>query len=193
MHLRINLLGELTASYDGTPLDLGGRRQRAVLALLLLARGEVVPAERLADSVWGERAPADAVSALQSYVSHLRRRLQPEVPARARSAVIVREGPGYAVRQPSEAVDAWRFEALLRQADETTRPGEAASVLREALELWKGPALVDYADEPWAAAEIARLTELRTVARERLLAARLRSTSRRSWSRSWRRWSARSP
>ena len=53
LHLRINLLGELTASYDGTLLDLGGRRQRAVLALLLLARGEVVPAERLADAVVG--------------------------------------------------------------------------------------------------------------------------------------------
>lgn len=172
-HLQISLLGELAASYDGTLLDLGGRRQRAVLAVLLLARGEVVPAERIADAVWGERAPGDAVSALQSYVSHLRRSLQPGTPARTRSAVIVREGPGYAVRQPREAVDAWRFEALLRQADETTRPDHVVSLLQEALDLWKGPALVDYVDEPWAAAEIARLTELRSVARERLLAARL--------------------
>jgi DNA-binding SARP family transcriptional activator len=109
IHLRFNLLGELTASYDGTLLDLGGRRQRAVLALLLVARGEVVPTERLADAVWGGQAPADAVSALQSYVSHLRRSLQPGTPARARSAVIIREGPGYAVRQPQESVDAWRF------------------------------------------------------------------------------------
>ena len=82
LRLRINLLGELTASYDGTPLELGGRRQRAVLAVLLLARGEVVPAERLVDAVWDERPPTDAVSALQSYVSHLRRRLQPDTPAR---------------------------------------------------------------------------------------------------------------
>ena len=172
-HLRINLLGELSASYDGNLLDLGGRRQRAVLAVLLLARGEVVPAERLADAVWGEHAPADVVSALQSYVSHLRRSLQPDAPARARSAVIVREGPGYTVRQPLDAVDAWRFEALLARADGASRPREAAALLREALELWHGPALADYADEPWAAAEIARLSELRTVARERLLAVRL--------------------
>ncbi|GAB2752528.1 AfsR/SARP family transcriptional regulator [Nocardioides pakistanensis] len=52
--LRINLLSELSATYDGRPLDLGGRRQRAVLARLLLARGEVVPADRLADAVWGD-------------------------------------------------------------------------------------------------------------------------------------------
>jgi DNA-binding SARP family transcriptional activator/tetratricopeptide (TPR) repeat protein len=172
-NLRISLLGELTASHDGTPLDLGGRRQRAVLAVLLLARGEVVPAERLADAVWGERAPSDAVSALQSYVSHLRRRLQPDSPAWDRAAVIIREGPGYAVRQPSEAVDAWRFEELLHRADETAGPREVVSLLREALDLWKGPALADYTDEAWAAPEIARLTELRSVAREQLLAARL--------------------
>jgi DNA-binding SARP family transcriptional activator/tetratricopeptide (TPR) repeat protein len=171
--LRINLLGEVTGSYDGKPLDLGGRRQRAVLAVLLLARGEVVPAERLADAVWGERPPDDASAALQSYVSHLRRALQPGTPARARSAVIVREGRGYAVRQPPDVVDAWCFEALLKRADGVDRPTEVASLLEQALELWRGPALVDYADEPWAEAEIARLTELRNVARERLLAARL--------------------
>ncbi len=172
-HLRINLLGELSATYDGGPLDLGGRRQRAVLAVLLLARGEVVPADRIVDAVWGDHAPGEALGALQSYVSHLRRSLQPGVPARARSAVIVREGPGYAARQPPGSVDAWRFESLLREADEAGRPGQVVALLTEALALWRGPALADYADEAWAEAEIARLTELRTVARERLLAARL--------------------
>ena len=171
--LRINLLGELTASYDNRPLDLGGRRQRAVLAVLLLARGEVVPAEKLADAVWSARTSRNASGALQSYVSHLRRSLQPDAPARGRSAIIVREGPGYAVRQPVEAVDAWHFEALLAQAEEAESPGEAAALLRESLGLWRGPALAEYADEPWAEAEIARLTELRSLARERLLAARL--------------------
>ncbi|MEU4287320.1 BTAD domain-containing putative transcriptional regulator [Kribbella sp. NPDC026596] len=169
--LRISLLGEFTASYGGAVLELGGRRQRAVLAVLVLARGEVVPAERLADAVWGEHAPGNTAGALQSYVSHLRRSLQPGAPARARSAVVVREGPGYAVRLPPDAVDAWRFETLLQKT--TTSPAETEAVLREALALWRGPALVEYADEPWAGAEIARLTELRAVGRERLLAARL--------------------
>ena len=171
--LRVSLLGRLAASYDGAPLDLGGRRQRAVLAVLLLARGDLVPVERLVEAVWGEHAGDTAVGALQSYVSHLRRRLQPGSAARARSAVIVREGPGYAVRLPAEAVDAWRFEALVSRAERLQRPAEAAEALREALELWAGPALAEYADEPWAAADVARLTELRRVARERLLVARL--------------------
>ncbi|WP_424954956.1 BTAD domain-containing putative transcriptional regulator [Geodermatophilus obscurus] len=167
------LLGRLTASSGGTPLDLGGPRQRAVLALLLLARGEVVPAERLAESLWPEDAPADTAGALQAYVSHLRRRLQPGSAARTRSAVIVREGRGYAVRLPDDAVDAWRFERLLEEAAGEDRPARAAELLREALALWRGPALADYVDAPWAEAETARLTELRAVARERLAAARL--------------------
>jgi DNA-binding SARP family transcriptional activator len=171
--LRISLLGKLTASHGGEVLDLGGRRQRAVLALLLLARGEVVPAERLVESLWGDRGPANAAGVLQSYVSHLRRRLQPGAAARERSAVIVSEGRGYAVRLPFEAVDAWRFEALLQQADATADPRRVAALARDALALWRGPALADYTDEPWAEPEIVRLNELRAVAREQLLAARL--------------------
>ncbi len=172
-HLRIGMLGELTASFDGEQLDLGGPRQRAVLALLLLARGEVVQAERLADSLWGERPPSDTAAALQSYVSHLRRRLQPGSAARSRSAVIASEGRGYAVRLSTTAVDAWHFESLLTQADAATDPSITCGLLHEGIELWRGPPLADYADESWAAPEIARLTELRRVASERLLAARL--------------------
>ena len=66
------------------------------------------------ESVWGERVPADPAGALQAYVSHLRRRLQPGSAARTRSAVIVSEGRGYAVRLPRDAVDIWRFEQLHR-------------------------------------------------------------------------------
>ena len=96
--LRISLLGPCTAEIGGRPLDLGGPRQRAVLVVLVLARGETVSVERLAQSVWGERAPADPAGALQAYVSHLRRRLQPGSAARNRSAVIVSQVGGYAVR-----------------------------------------------------------------------------------------------
>ncbi|MGY1820935.1 BTAD domain-containing putative transcriptional regulator [Geodermatophilus sp. SYSU D00079] len=172
--LRIGLLGAFTASAGGVPLDLGGRRQRAVLAVLVLARGEVVPVETLVEAVWGDDAPEDAVGALQAYVSHLRRRLQPGSAARTRSAVIVREGRGYAVRLPPDAVDAWRFEGLVRQAGATDDPAVTVSLLDRALELWRGPPLAEYADEPWAEAETGRLTELRAVARERRLDARLR-------------------
>jgi DNA-binding SARP family transcriptional activator len=170
--LRLALLGELTATYDGQVVELGGRRQRAVLALLVIARGHAVPAYRLADAVWGEDQPANAQGALQSYVSHLRRRLEPGVPARSRAGVIVSEGPGYALRLAEEAVDAWRFEALVQQAS-GAEPEQARALLEEALGLWRGPALADYADEPWAGADARRLEELRDVAREQLLEARL--------------------
>jgi DNA-binding SARP family transcriptional activator/tetratricopeptide (TPR) repeat protein len=171
--LRISLLGTCTATSDGAPLDLGGPRQRAVLAVLVLARGETVPVERLTESVWGERAPADPAGALQAYVSHLRRRLQPGSAARTRSAVIVSEGRGYAVRLPPDAVDVWRFERVLDQAGTATDATVAAGLFAEALALWRGPPLAEWADEPWAEAEIARLTGLRAATRERLLAARL--------------------
>lgn len=170
--LRINLLGELSATYDGRPLDLGGRRQRAVLARLILARGDVVPADSLAYAVWGDQAPRDVSGALQAYVSHLRRGLHPRTPARARTGTIVRQGLGYALRHGADDVDAWRFETLLQRAA-VASPGEAVSLLTEGLQLWRGPALVEYADEPWAEADATRLTELRALARERLLAARL--------------------
>ncbi|WP_409328981.1 BTAD domain-containing putative transcriptional regulator [Trujillonella humicola] len=170
--LRISLLGQLAATCDGEPLDLGGPRQRAVLAVLLLARGETVPAGRLAASVWPDRPPVDTPAALQSYVSHLRRRLEPGSAARARSAVIVRERPGYAVRLPADAVDAWRFEQLLQEAAGASALA-AVPLLEEALGLWHGPALAEYADAGWAQPEIARLTDLRATAREQLAAARL--------------------
>ena len=171
--LRISLLGPCAAAIGGAPLDLGGPRQRAVLVVLVLARGEVVPVERLTGSVWGDRAPADPAGALQAYVSHLRRRLQPGTAARSRSAVIVSEGPGYAVRLPPDAVDVWRFEQLLDRSGTASDPSEAADLLGDALGLWRGPPLAEWTDEPWAQPEIARLGELRAVARERLVAARL--------------------
>src|SRR5690349_9779569 len=174
--LRVRILGRLDACDGDAEIDLGGRRQRAVLAVLVLARGEIVPAERIADCLWGADLPGNVSGAVQSYVSHLRRRLQPDGVPRSRRGIIASAGSGYAVRLPPDAVDAWWFERLVRDAGTASTAGEpqrAAELLTEALELWRGPALSEYAGEPWAEAEIARLTELRAVARERLLAARL--------------------
>jgi hypothetical protein len=96
--LRIRILGTLDAWDGDAEVELGGRRQRGVLAVLLLARGEIVPAERIADCLWGDDLPANAGGAVQSYVSHLRRRLQPDGAPRARGSVIVSAGSGYALR-----------------------------------------------------------------------------------------------
>jgi DNA-binding SARP family transcriptional activator/tetratricopeptide (TPR) repeat protein/DNA-binding CsgD family transcriptional regulator len=170
--LALRVLGELTATRDSAAIDLGGRRQRAVLAVLVIARGEAVSADSLAVALWGDDAGPGSTAALQSYVSHLRRRLEPDAGARSRGGVIVRSGPGYALRLPPGGVDAWEFEQLVHRAA-SSRPEEAAAVLEQSLALWRGAAYADYAFEPWAEAEVARLTELRNVARERLADARL--------------------
>lgn len=141
----------------------GSSGLRAVLALLVIAKGEVVPADRLADSVWSGEAPASTSGALQSYVSHLRKRLEPAATARSRAGVIVSAGPGYAVRLAPDGVDAWRFDQLLQQAEFATPPG-AVALLGEALELWRGPAYTDYL---WTGEEVqgeALLAQIRTVA-----------------------------
>lgn len=171
-HLQMRVLGELTATRDGALVDLGGRRQRAVLAGLIIRRDQVVPADQLVECVWGDRPPANADGGLQAYVSHLRRRLEPDATARQRGSVIARAGPGYVLRLPSDAVDAWEFEAAVESAAGLA-PADAVCTLEPALRLWRGPAYVDFAGEAWADAEIARLSELRALARERLLATRL--------------------
>jgi DNA-binding SARP family transcriptional activator len=104
--LRISVLGEVGATSGGRVLDLGGRRQRAVLALLLVARGGIVTRDRLVDGVWGGAPPPSALGALHVYVSRLRNCLEPGQQARSRSGFIVSEGSGYILRIPDEAVDA---------------------------------------------------------------------------------------
>jgi DNA-binding SARP family transcriptional activator len=135
--LRVRILGRLDACDGDVEIDLGGRRQRAVLAVLVLARGETVPAERIADCLWGDDLPGNASGAVQSYVSHLRRQLQPDGAPRSRGGVIVSEGAGYAVRLPPDAVDAWSFERLVREAATGSAGGDprrVADLLSAALE-----------------------------------------------------------
>ena len=170
--LRLRVLGELTATRQGAVVDLGGRRQRAVLAALVIMRDQAVTADKLAHCVWGEAAPANTTGAIQAYVSHLRRRLEPEAGARRRDGVIASSGAGYVLRLGPETVDAWCFERAV-DAAASLAPTDAARTLDEALRLWRGPPYAEYAGESWVEAETVRLTELRAVARERLLAARL--------------------
>ena len=166
------MLGELAATRDGAIIDLGGRRQRAVLAALVVMRGQVVPAERLVDCVWGDHSPANGTAAIQSYVSHLRRRLQPEAGARHRDRVISSTGAGYTLRVAPETIDACCFEQAVDRAARL-EPADAVRALDDALALWRGAPYSEYAGEPWVEAEAVRLTELRAVARERRLEARL--------------------
>ncbi|MEU9035980.1 BTAD domain-containing putative transcriptional regulator [Streptomyces sp. NPDC048352] len=175
VHIRV--LGSLTAERDGEAVPLGGHRQRSVLALLVSARGRVVSVDRMIEELWQGAAPARAVASLQAYVSNLRRLLEPGRAPRAPARLLVSAPPGYALRLPGDAVDAWRFEGLLGEARErlAAEPGTARGLLREALALWRGQAYADTADEPWSHPEIMRLGELRLAARELAVAAALRA------------------
>ncbi|GAA3235105.1 BTAD domain-containing putative transcriptional regulator [Actinocorallia longicatena] len=164
----IRALGAFEALVGGRPADLGGTRQRAVLARLVAARGRMVPVERLIDDLWVGEAPPRALAGVQSFVSHLRRALEPGRPPRTPAEVLVTSPPGYALRLPAAAVDVWRFEALVA---ETADPALAWERADEALTLWRGPAFAEFAELPWAEAEAARLTELRLTAIERRAAA----------------------
>ncbi|MEV0566364.1 BTAD domain-containing putative transcriptional regulator [Dactylosporangium sp. NPDC050588] len=173
----MRVLGPFAVDVSGGAADLGGPRQRAVLALLLSAGGDVVSVDRMIDDLWRGEAPPRAIASLQAYVSNLRRVLEPARERRAPARLLISAPPGYAIRVPPDAVDAWRFEALLAEARaaHTAEPGRARLLLRAGLELWQGGAYAEFAEEPWAQPEAARLEELRLVARELLLDVALRT------------------
>ncbi|MET9831145.1 BTAD domain-containing putative transcriptional regulator [Streptomyces sp. NPDC006385] len=160
MGRRFGVLGPVTAwDADGTAIDLKGPRHRSVLARLIVARGRVVPVSRLVDDLWTE-PPADAVGAVRTFVAALRRALEPDRPPRTPARLLVTDGPGYALRAPTDAVDAWRFEQTVAAAT-TPPPKEAVVRLEEALGWWRGPAYAEFAEQAWARAESRRLAELR--------------------------------
>ncbi|ETK35903.1 AfsR/SARP family transcriptional regulator [Microbispora sp. ATCC PTA-5024] len=161
------VLGAFHAIGANGPVDLGGPRQRSVLARLLVAGGQVVPVERMIDDLWHEQPPPSALASVQAYVSNLRRALEPERTARTPARVLVTVPPGYALR--SEDVDAWRFDELVRRGARAAAEGDPRAALRlldEALALWRGPAYAEFATAEWASTEIGRLEELRATAAE---------------------------
>ncbi|MFJ9007943.1 BTAD domain-containing putative transcriptional regulator [Streptomyces canus] len=167
------MLGPVEARLDGAPVDLGGPLQRSVLALLLVERGGVVSVDRMIDQLWHGEPPRRATASLQAYVSNLRKLIEPDRPPRAPARVLISTPPGYALRLPADAVDAWRFEAAIREA-RTASPERAAPLLAEALGLWRGRPYADLADAQWASAEIARLSEIQFVGRETAVQVALR-------------------
>jgi DNA-binding SARP family transcriptional activator len=176
--MHIDILGPLEIrGREGRVVRLPSGRERALLALLLIHRGEVVSTDRILDALWGAQPPGTAVKAVQGYVSHLRRVLEPEAgPGEARD-ILVTQAPGYALRADALTVDATRFERLAgdgRRALEDGSPSEAAALLDEALALWRGPALAEFAFDDFARNEIDRLEQLRLSATEDRIDALLR-------------------
>jgi DNA-binding SARP family transcriptional activator/DNA-binding beta-propeller fold protein YncE len=161
--VEFHVLGPLEVIADGGFLPLGGAKQRAVLAILLLHANEVVGRDRLIDELWGESPPESAANMLQGYISHLRKTLEPSS-VRGQHELIVSRPPGYLLKILPDQLDAARFEQLAKEGKRSLDNGDAeaaAERLREALALWRGRALDDLAYETFARASIERLEELR--------------------------------
>lgn len=189
--MRVGLLGPAEVSLQGSPVDLGTRKQRALLAALALHRGRVVPTDTLVDLLWADRPPEGVTGTLQAYVAGLRKALEPDRPSRAPATVLVTVSPGYALRLPPEALDVTRFEAAVSTVHQALAPmatvpsgGVAPTLgrddlalavrqLDEVLALWRGRPFQELDDAPAAVAERVRLEELRLVALEDRAAAGL--------------------
>ncbi|MEV4259738.1 AfsR/SARP family transcriptional regulator, partial [Spirillospora sp. NPDC049652] len=163
--MRFGVLGPLEVrTGDGREVRIPEAKVRALLVNLLMTPGRVVPSDRLVEDLWGARPPSKPGAVLRSKVSQLRRALrdaEPDVPD-----PLVRRGSGYVLEVPPDAVDAFRFEALLERAGPGGDVRERVRLLAEALALWRGPALADFTAEPFAAGPVARLEEARLTALE---------------------------
>ena len=158
--LSFHLLGRLEAYCDGVELDLGPRKQRAVLALLLLNANRVVSTERLIDDLWGDSPPSTARAALQVYVAGLRKALGTD------GATLRTRAPGYVLDVEEGALDLDRFAQLCAEAHESPDPERRAALLHEALELWRDEPLPELRAEPFSSAAVAQLEQLRLRALE---------------------------
>ena len=157
----VRLFGQLEAADGGVALAVRGAKQRALLALLALHRGEPVSADRLIDVLWGDGLAANPVNALQAQIGQLRRTLG--------AGVIVTTEAGYALAVGPDEVDVVRFEQLVAKGRRLAEAGEmvqASAALGEALGLRRGEPLAEFAYAGFAEAERAQLDELALVAIE---------------------------
>ena len=158
------LLGPLEVHSARERLPLGGPRQRALLADLALHAGTVVSMDTLLDDLWSGEPPPTAEAVVQNAIARLRRVLGRET--------IETRAPGYVLHVDPGAIDARRFERLVRDA-RPLPPAERSAALRDALALWRGPPFADLAFESFLQDEIARLDELRLTALEDRLEAEI--------------------
>jgi WD40 repeat protein/DNA-binding SARP family transcriptional activator/energy-coupling factor transporter ATP-binding protein EcfA2 len=165
--MEFGVLGPLEVLHQGESLQLGGPKQRTVLAHLLLRANNLVTVERLIDALWGEEPPASARNTLQTYIKHLRKLVGSERIEHMSSGYVLRVEPG--------ELDLLRFESLVEEAAVLGPSDLAAGArgLRVALSLWRGPALDDLAEQPPLRPEITRLEELRIATVEERIGADL--------------------
>jgi DNA-binding SARP family transcriptional activator len=170
----IAVLGPLEVTVRGRAVPLGSTHLRRLLAALVVEHGHVVPVDQLIEILWGDEPPVRPSGALQTLVYRLRAVFAGGDDGAARDVVVTRP-PGYAL-EAADALDSVHFEERVAPAQSLAREGDArsvVSVLDDALALWRDPALVEFAFEEFARSEAARLDELRLVAIEDRIDARL--------------------
>jgi DNA-binding SARP family transcriptional activator len=170
-----SLLGPLQVSDGGRAVALGGSKQRALLALLVLHANETLSTDRLIDDLWGERPPATAAKTVQVHVHRLRKTLAKDGDAASAELLVTREN-GYELHVDPERIDVLRFERLAREGRTALTAGDAeaaAQALERGLALWRGEPLAGLAYEPFAQREVGRLVELKLEATEGLIDAKL--------------------
>src|SRR4051812_26203468 len=173
----VTLLGSVAAEVAGAAVPLGGRRQRAVFAILALNVGHVVSLDHLVRVLWEDDPPAQATMALQSLVSRLRRVLR-NFEQGVTAAQILTRPPGWVLDLEAEAVDASRFRAGIVEGRRLLAEGQpvaAAGVLREALTLWSGPAADELEIARFAPEDAVEFEQARLDASELLFTADLAS------------------
>ncbi|MFE3230142.1 BTAD domain-containing putative transcriptional regulator [Nocardia sp. NPDC059228] len=157
----VGLLGPVVVeAADGTRVSVGGPRVRALLGLLALEAGRVVPVARLVDGVWGENPPAGTGNALQTLAS----RLRAAAPGAVRS-----DGGGYVLELAPEDVDVHRFTREVAAGRALLEAGEAERAIAcfdTALALWRGEPLIDMGESEVLRSAALRLTEQRLEAVE---------------------------
>jgi DNA-binding SARP family transcriptional activator/tetratricopeptide (TPR) repeat protein len=167
--VEFRVLGPLDARAGDEPLPLGGVKQRALLAILLLNANEVVSSDRLIDELWGTETPKTAAKSLQVLVSQLRKVLEPARKRGESGQVLVTRAPGYMLELDPDQFDLERFRRLAdegRAALGAGDPESAAAKLRDALALWRGEPLADLTFASFARTDVSRLEEMRLAALE---------------------------
>lgn len=169
------VLGPLEVRVDGLAIDIGGFRQRRLLAVLLSRHGVVVETDALSEHVWDdEDRPDNAVEAARTYISRMRRSFS-DAGLDAHS-MLATQAPGYRLSLDNAEIDSDQYERLILEARSWLDGGETVSALvalDDAAALWRGTPYQEFGDRPWIESEVARLVELRRVEVEQRAAARL--------------------
>jgi WD40 repeat protein/DNA-binding SARP family transcriptional activator len=176
-HMRFLVLGPLEViDAGGHPVPIAGAKERTILAHLIANADRVVPTDDLIDALWGEDPPRTAERTIRSYVSRLRRSLEPGRPVEVSTAILRSRGDGYELIGNGHEIDAVRFEQLAREGHRLLEGGDrniADQMLTQALDLWRGAAYQEYRYIGFGGSEGERLEELRRGAIEDRIDARM--------------------